>query len=144
MSVEATDYIISAESHCLGDSEIDWRNAISRAYYGAFHWAQLNVDRCQALPYSASPGGSHEQVINRYKHHGEIAAKAISYILVRMKNQRKIADYQLHSDILHAEAETQVAAARQTVERICTLFAIDCPSFVTDQDDEACRVDATS
>lgn len=124
MPVEAHHFIAAACDCCDGEAEIDWRNAMSRAYYGAFHWAQRHEDRCRPLPHHVDSGGSHEKVIRRYEHHGENAAKAIAYVLTDLKNKRKVADYQLDQTLTQQDAKTQVAAAQKVVERISTLFQI--------------------
>lgn len=118
MPVSSKDYVESADVLSANGAEIDWRNAISRAYYGAFHWGLANVGTCNALPHAIGPLGAHDAMIKRYEHHGDNAGKSIAFILNAMKTKRKVADYRLDDSITQIEAVTQVETARKVIDRI--------------------------
>lgn len=128
MPVSASDFVAAAETLCHGESEIDWRNAISRAYYGAFHHASAHVQMCHEIPHGVEPGGSHERVILRYKHNGGNETKVIAYILSDLKTRRKTADYRLGSDCSFGEAVSQIAKARKVIEKVSLHFQSDSSS----------------
>lgn len=122
MAVQPCDFVTAAETLSAGATEIDWRNAVSRAYYGAFHHASLHVDRCKAIPHHAERGGSHEAAIRRFELNGDTAGKSIAYVLTDMKTKRKTADYRIESGVSAAEAVTQVAKARKVIQKISDYF----------------------
>lgn len=125
MSVTAADFLNTAKTLLSNQAtEIDFRNAISRAYYSSFH---LSKPVAKHLPYlSLSPQtalGSHDEIIfrfiqcpNSYPHWS--LAKSIGYIMSRMKNKRRVADYEIELTVVKEEVEEQLNDAQKVIDKI--------------------------
>jgi uncharacterized protein (UPF0332 family) len=100
--MESTDFIQSANLLIKGPKEIDYRNAISRAYYGAFHACCNLAEKNQLV----SLGGSHEKLVDALKL--EPKFKTIGNQLHDAKIKRRIADYHLNRKITQSEAKNIV------------------------------------
>lgn len=96
MSVTPNELLEAAKALGRGDSEVDWRNAASRAYYAARH-------RC--LPIGQSVGllvqprrGMHQQLIDVLTEHPNRTLKSLGYALKQCRDLRVKADYRIEID----------------------------------------------
>jgi uncharacterized protein (UPF0332 family) len=89
-------------------------DAVSRAYYAAFHYA-----RALLLLEGLEPK-THRGVValllEHYENPGRLEAGAVS-ILARLQTFRGLADYDAHARIAPDRAQAEVAAARRFVEQ---------------------------
>jgi uncharacterized protein (UPF0332 family) len=100
--MESSEFIKSANTLVKGSNEVDYRNAISRAYYGAFHAcsdlaSQNNLD---------SIGSCHERLVSALKSHPKFVS--IANKLHDAKGKRTIADYNLSRKMTQSEAKNIV------------------------------------
>lgn len=106
MGVTSRCFGASAQRLVLGKSEIDWRNAASRAYYGAYH-AALAV--AWYLPKAtARRMGVHEGLQRRFELEGSATSKDIAHVLRAMKVVRCSADYDLLKEFSRWDADEQL------------------------------------
>ncbi|MFS2113319.1 hypothetical protein [Herbaspirillum frisingense] len=108
MSVTFTDFYTFAKALSASSAEIELRNSTSRAYYAAFHLAQTVMDRCPSNEHLAM--GAHERVTERLHLQGSLSAKSLAYVLVNMKRQRKIADYEIADPFQGSIALAQIGS----------------------------------
>lgn len=94
MSVTSQDFQDFSITSANGTTEFEWRNACSRAYYGAYHLAQNYVQFCPNHTGNFKMG-SHERLSGRFKSHGSTSARSIAIMLEAMKKIRHIADYEI-------------------------------------------------
>lgn len=116
MSVDFNDILQSAEVLALGESEIDWRNSVSRAYYAAYHRARDSQHLCPDNSYLRI--GSHEALSHRYELHGKHGAKAISLVLQAMKRNRHLADYDLRDEFDSNLCSEQILTCKKLIDRL--------------------------
>lgn len=107
MSVSYNDFITSAKIVVKGGSEIDYRNAASRAYYGAYHEAE----RMSSVSNGSigKGGGVHQKLINKLKTHSGSTSRddeirQIGVMLDMCKKQRIYADYRLQRQYTQTNA----------------------------------------
>ena len=106
MPVTPEDLLDSALKMCEGGEEVDWRNAISRAYYAAFH-------KCRNLAGAVEPraelssGTAHRDVQDILIAHRP--TKGIAYRLRDLAKERRLADYELSESFSQAGSRTAVA-----------------------------------
>jgi len=134
MPVQPEDFLESAKRELEKDKEINFRNAISRAYYAAYH-SCLPLD--EILPDHGGIKqnvGVHEQFISKLTAYptacdklGKIAGmkiKALGYVLQQCKTARHKADYQLGAEITNGEAEAQITQTEMVFEKLRELMSI--------------------
>ncbi len=114
------DFLPLATRLAAGTTEADWRTAISRAYYAAFHiarhlFAALNFKVPRA-------DRAHQYLVFRLSNSGEPAAEQAGRDLETLRRLRNRADY----DETPAPTQAQAAAAVQTAEGI--IQALDAAS----------------
>lgn len=117
MSISERDlYELARASHEHAQEEVDYRSAISRAYYAAYHRC---VDFHSRLPYGGKEprggnGGAHERLIHRLTNptiaDGDIFARSVElgHKLRTLKMRRHIADYQLSKTVRPKDAELTI------------------------------------
>ena len=93
MAVTPEELLDAATKLERGNSEADWRNAASRAYYAAYH-------RCrgvaQDVRLSVPDGGSHHVALADALMHGANAPiRRIGHMLDLCRSRRALADYQI-------------------------------------------------
>ncbi|HJT76497.1 MAG TPA: HEPN domain-containing protein [Gemmataceae bacterium] len=94
------------------NSEADWRSAVSRAYYAAFHVARrLFADLKFAVPRADR---AHQYLVFRLSNSGEAAVEQVGRDLETLRRLRNRADY----DEAPALPQPQAAAAVQVAEGI--------------------------
>lgn len=119
MSVSPSDFLTSAEHAAEQQTEIGYRNAISRAYYAVFHEALGVAEAHFSDPNAHLQMGEHERLSERYKRWDNLPqSRSISIMLVNMKSQRHIADYALTEEVTCTAARTQLQLAEKLIERL--------------------------
>lgn len=119
MPVTSNDFISFAKDCSSRKDEIGYRNAIARAYYGAYH---------HILPYMKhGPKDSHQGLIDylstmAWKDGAEIypklTLKALGFALQALKDQRIISDYRLEVTINELEANVAVRTAEKLLQNV--------------------------
>ena len=95
-------------------------DAVSRAYYAAFHYARalLLVEGLEPKTHR----GVVSLLLERYENAGRLEPGAVS-ILARLQTFRGLADYDATERLSQDRAEAEVAAARLFVEKAKALLA---------------------
>lgn len=120
MPCKPEDFLSIAKQFSERDREIDWRCAISRAYYSALHSANAVKDLCPEIHVDVLRAGSHERIIQRFlKFAASTKARQIGYVLQDMRNKRESADYELSDGFVQKDALQQIL----TAERLQRLLA---------------------
>ncbi|MDE9544769.1 hypothetical protein [Xenorhabdus bovienii] len=118
MSITCQDLLSFAEDCFSRKDEVGFRNAISRAYYAAYH----NV-------YPAMQGGpkdNHQGLIDYLKteswkdneEYKKPDLLALGYMLQTLKDNRILSDYKLSHDVKKIDAEMAIATSRKVLEKI--------------------------
>ena len=129
MSVSGDDFIAIADRILVSeDSEIGWRVAAGRAYYGAFHFC---ADIVYTHPDTKVDGskGSHERV---YRAVADLGPKALGskdlkqliYMTKNLRDIRTIADYDLSTPFLK-ESAVQVIKGAKNIQNLRSKFRND-------------------
>lgn len=122
MAITSEDLVRHGKALCGGGSEADWRAAIGRSYYGAYHAAN-GWHEALATQGVCPPGfGTHETLLQCLEQPSvprplSLRSKALGYVLRMHKALRVTADYQLSSSVDRAMAETAVAYGEQILEK---------------------------
>ena len=126
MSVNTKDFLRAAEQLLSNaNHEIDYRNAISRAYYATFHAiAPLSAELPAALNYRTK--GSHDEKISKLtrcslNHPEAIRLKAVGIDIQKRKAQRVKADYDIDHTIAKTDAEEQLRKTEYLLGQIAKL-----------------------
>ena len=125
MSVAPADILAIASSLAQGVTEGEWRSAISRAYYAAFHGATGWHD---ALPEPGNPDkarGEHEALIQRLVHPGKSCSSTqirtsrwLAGQLSTLRAMRVEADYQLDRSVTQERARQACASSGEVLAKI--------------------------
>jgi len=118
MSVEPVKFLEIAEALRVSTEEIYLRTAINRAYYFTLHRArEVTPEDC----FGDDPGmGSHERVIRAVERlgaahrPGRARARELARALRRLRDARRIADYDLQEALSTAFVEDVVLRAKHT------------------------------
>jgi uncharacterized protein (UPF0332 family) len=106
------DYLLLATRLTTCSTEADWRTAISRAYYAAFHVARrLFADLSFAVPRADR---AHQYLVFRLSNSGESVVEQAGRNLETLRRLRNRADY----DEVPPLTQTQAGAAVQLAEGI--------------------------
>jgi uncharacterized protein (UPF0332 family) len=106
------DFLVLAGRLATGTGEADWRTAVSRAYYAAFHVARrLFIDLRFTVPRADR---AHQYLVFRLSNCGESVVELAGRDLETLRRLRNRADY----DELPALAQPQAAAAVQLAQGI--------------------------
>ena len=105
----------------VGDDEEDWRSAVSRAYYAAFH---VGRELLTAGGFAAPDGPQgHAYVWLRLANSGNRAVVEAGNQLNALRGQRNRADYDLKDEFDNLMAITQVGVAEDVVRLLDDLAA---------------------
>jgi uncharacterized protein (UPF0332 family) len=128
MAIKPIAFLESAKRELKNNDEIAFRNAISRAYYAAYH-SCLVLDAM--LPNHGGIKqnvGSHKQFISKLTNFpvasDELAnlvgrkVKGLGYVINQSKTARHKADYELNSEITAIEADEQIIRSEKILERL--------------------------
>src|SRR5262245_63126116 len=106
------DFLVLAAGLATGTTEADWRTAVSRAYYAAFHVARrLFADLNFTVPRADR---AHQYLVFRLSNCGESAVEQAGHDLDTLRRFRNRADY----DDVPAVTQPQAAAAVRLAEGI--------------------------
>ncbi|MER2529730.1 MAG: hypothetical protein ABTR07_17540 [Candidatus Competibacter denitrificans] len=126
MSITPEDLLAKAKMLAASDTEMDWRLAVNRAYYGAYHMALAIKDQLPQTPQVTRKGGKHEQLLQSFEvakgkiFAGKEQALQIHRKLKQGRDDRRIADYDLAASPTPQDA---MNAIRNT-EQIQALIAV--------------------
>jgi len=120
MSVNSSDFIKAAEEALSldGASEIDFRSAGSRAYYGVYHKAKEVAEEKELTPIKADNAGSHESLIKTLHGIGTVNAQSVAEAMRAMKKFRHLCDYHVNGAVKSKHASMKVTEARLLMERL--------------------------
>ena len=85
-----------------GESEVDLRNAASRAYYAAYHHCRL-LGQSLRSPAPPLQGGVHRTLIATLTEARSSKLKSLGYMLEQCRRLRVSADYDIGSEFPHRE-----------------------------------------
>jgi uncharacterized protein (UPF0332 family) len=112
--MDARNFLITADQLARGATEADWRSAVSRAYYAAFHVArQLFTTFGFTVPRADR---AHSYLWLRLCNCGDAAVRRAGADLDVLRRLRNHADYDVDRPLLQATALTQVQNARQVIQ----------------------------
>ena len=98
-----------------GESEVDLRNATSRAYYAAIHRCRLLAEN---LPEPAAhQGGVHRLVIDTLTNNKSWKLKSLGYMLDQSRKLRVEADYDIGSEFRDQDAHTALAVGEKILKK---------------------------
>lgn len=112
MAIQKEDFLAFAKA-LPEDCEINLRNAISRAYYAAYHGC-LEIYRAD----NSADGGVHSKLIAGLKNSSVQKDRQRGFILEQLKSLRTTADYYLSESI---DLKDKQMAIKQT-ERLLKLL----------------------
>lgn len=118
--IDALDFY-SSISNIIGDTsalEIDYRNAISRSYYTAFHICEQHI---QLLDHQGC--GIHRSLVLTMAEQDERRIKRLALQLDKCRKKRVKADYKLDLYVLPGEAEQVLAEAKRIYDEIIEIFS---------------------
>ena len=117
------DLLLLAEKLCLAASESEWRCAVSRAYYAAFHRGR---DLLQALGFEVPRGEqAHAFLWRRLQSCGNPSLGLAGSDLNQLRGQRNRADYDLTGDVSRRTAMSAVETAAAIFRMIDALTPDD-------------------
>ncbi len=110
------DFLTLAETWITGATEAEWRSAVSRAYYGAFHEARrLFRDLGFRVPRSDQ---AHAYLWLRLSNCGAAPVILAGSDLNTLRGERNRADYDVDQTIDHGHALLQVQAGRRIIQTL--------------------------
>ena len=123
MSVTPELLLDAATAIAKGSSEVDWRNAASRAYYAAYH-------RCRTVALEAKveiteTGGVHNALVNALT--APLTSrplKSLGYMLEQCRHWRTAADYRIDQDFSRDLADSVLASCRSILKKADDLSAV--------------------
>ncbi len=111
--MDARDYLRLAEKLVTGSTEAEWRSAVSRAYYAAFHVARrlllscgLKVPRLDRV---------HAYLWRRLANCGDVEVRDAGNVLNFLRGERNNADYDFDQPLDQGGAATRVQRARNVI-----------------------------
>jgi uncharacterized protein (UPF0332 family) len=107
------DFLASANRLLLLPAEADWRSAVSRAYYAAFHVARrLLSDVGFRVPRGER---AHAYLWLRLSNCGDTQAESAGRSLQRLRRNRNEADYDVDQPFARSVAAKDLQLARQII-----------------------------
>jgi uncharacterized protein (UPF0332 family) len=115
------EFLTLAEALAEGATEAEWRSAISRAYYAAFHVA---CDGLAAIGFRVPTYSeqSHVFASRRWSNTGDGGIYEAGKLLNTLRSDRNRADYDKHATIVASHAGDAVEAAQIVIERLDQLL----------------------
>jgi uncharacterized protein (UPF0332 family) len=124
------DFLASANRLLRSTEEADWRSAVSRAYYAAFHVArQLLTDLQFRVPWGER---AHAYLWLRLSNCGDPQVESAGRSLQRLRGDRNRADYDLHHSLARSWAPPLVQEARQIIAILDTATMDPIRTQITD------------
>ena len=119
MAVTPAMILASARAMCEGgDAEVDWRNAISRAYYAAYHACRDLAQWIDPLADLSTPSAHQDVAEILLQGRGGKDARAVSYQLSNCRRMRNRADYDLETDIDQGACRAVLETCGRVFERV--------------------------
>jgi len=113
MSVTPSDFLQSAIALSNNIDEMAQRNALSRAYYAAYHLAVQHI-KLDATEHGEERKGVHRRFIDQLQEHdGGSTERNVGGRLNQMYQRRIVADYRLDESLRHDSVARQIDVARQ-------------------------------
>jgi uncharacterized protein (UPF0332 family) len=117
--MNAQDFLTLARALAAGNSEAEWRTAISRAYYATFHTArELLRDLGFVVPRDDS---AHRYLIYRLNNGQHPSAERAGLDLDRLRSDRNAADYDLRSATSAAIVQRLIQVADRAMQALAEL-----------------------
>lgn len=117
--IRGDEFLKFAETYATGTSEADWRSAVSRAYYAAFHVAR---DFMTSLGFVTPRAElAHAFLWRRLGNCGLAPLALAGSRLNQLRGERNRADYDLNSDLTKKDTQAAVKSAAMV---IATLQAV--------------------
>jgi uncharacterized protein (UPF0332 family) len=105
----ANDYLLLAQQLVAGTTEAEWRSAISRAYYAAFHAAR---DLFRELGFATPRAESaHQYLWLRLLNCSNLPVQSAGSDLNSLRGERNLADYDLQRTVTQNAAIMRVQIA---------------------------------
>lgn len=116
--IQPRDFLAQAERLLAGDSEVDRRSAVSRAYYAAYHRARILVaEKCDVV--LSKTADSHQNIQRCLMNSQHTQLRVAGGRLESLRGERNCADYNL-TDARFAIPDT----AKFSVEMAKDIFAV--------------------
>jgi uncharacterized protein (UPF0332 family) len=110
------DFLVAADLFADGTTEAEWRSAVSRAYYAAFHVARLLF---QSLGFSVPRAdAAHKYLAFRLQNCGHSELEQAGRELDALRYLRNQADYDLSPSCSQQHAKAQVDFARAILKSL--------------------------
>ena len=107
--IRGEDFLKCAERSAIGPTETDWRTAVSRAYYAAFHEAR---ECLTALEFQTPRADmAHAFLWRRLQNCGHVRLALAGSRLNQLRGERNQADYDIHRDLARDDAAAVKSAA---------------------------------
>jgi uncharacterized protein (UPF0332 family) len=115
------DFLTLAFQLAAGTTEAEWRSAVSRAYYAAFHVARdLLTDLGFTVPRADQ---AHEYLYRRLNNCGNVPVRQAAVTLHELRRHRNRADYDLKAPHSAAGAAGDTAGAEQVIQALAAAAA---------------------
>lgn len=119
--IRGEDFLKFAERAANGPAETDWRTAVSRAYYAAFHEAR---DFLTALGFQTPRADmAHAFLWRRLQNGGHVRLALAGSRLNQLRGERNQADYDLHRDLARDDAAAAAKSAAMIIDTLHGLTA---------------------
>ncbi len=123
--IRGEDFLKVAERSAIGATESDWRTAVSRAYYAAFHEAR---DFLAALGFQTPRADlAHAFLWRRLQNGGHARLALAGSRLNQLRGERNQADYDINRDLVHDDAAAAVKSSAMIIQLLHDLSADERP-----------------
>lgn len=113
--MDAIEFLDSAEKIIQNNKEVDYRNAVSRAYYCAYHKTASFVE---PLNLERSFGATHEKLVGILQNHTNKKLKTIGNKLNALREFRVDADYKLNKPFSFQDAQSALKRTKALLQDI--------------------------
>jgi uncharacterized protein (UPF0332 family) len=128
--ITGQDLMALAERWVQQPTEAEWRAALSRAYYAAFHEARALL---RSLGFRVPRGDrAHAYLWMRLLNAGDPQVQATGSDLNILRNQRNRADYDIDQAFPQHEAVVQIRTARAIIQTLVSCTADPLRTQITD------------
>jgi len=114
--MDAREFFVLAQELMQGHREVDYRSAVSRAYYSAFHACRTLLKNIPNLP--GSIGTSHQRVIDELLSHSDKQINSLGNKLKVARDLRQKADYQLERAFSRYEASRLLSQVQKILSEV--------------------------
>ena len=112
--IDGQEFLDLAKRWSAGSSEAEWRSAVRRAYYAAFHRARRVL---RELGFQVPRGDrAHAYLWRRLSNSGEAQVQTAGSDLNSLRGDRNQADYEVDRTLSRREALLQVESASRIVQ----------------------------